>query len=652
MFSSEDARELFQSFPPSAVPSPSLILASRGQDLITRDRLRTDYEGHLAQGKLKRLPVADLARELDVDVADMLRLVRSLNPPAVLSANGNDIIPEQEIDAIAKQLRSSLRFGVVSKRDYESQTGIAFESLKSILGQTASELISYDDHICTYTYDKEVASQALEIVARAINDTSNIDIHTKDLEELPGPPPRWLFLRHLERHIESENYSDKVSIREKPDCIRVQSKNMRMGKVKEWSEPLLSGEIAYVDLQYFMKDNVTHESIEDVLSDFRGLPEVDIVDHFAISDAWILNFVNKRLQALHNEQDGVLDISYHLNEELQSTGKGCSKLPESLYGHLDRKAEEHLIDALSQNNDHDYHRFGTIILTKEQYRVEQDKLVTQAQEAATFQWQQLNDSADHEIKLTITTISTATPHKASVHEAILKEKSIQKACDEHFWTSIASLEAENESSFAKFWSDRVDSRINMYAEGLRSITDTKLSDQLSDLLTTYLQNDLIPDSLVKARSQSLVMSRKTKKNLSKLESTLSITKPELPALTCTLEKFAKRQSIHAPPQSLTDAKQSTLSDMLRRMAKPSSSDPILFLYLVVILHAKHYPGIVYATGKYAPKLMKMLKGKVSDKDMEKLEAWKEGAKTGTLGEEGRAGMRGMAMAEIGRTEGN
>lgn len=74
---------------------------------------------------------------------------------------------------------------------------------------------------------------------------------------------------------------------------------------------------------------------------------------------------------------------------------------------------------------------------------------------------------------------------------------------------------------------------------------------------------------------------------------------------------------------------------------------MLFLYLVVILHATNYPGIVYATGKYAPKLMKMLKEKVSEEDMGRLEAWKEGAKTGRVGAEGRAGIRGMAEGAIG-----
>jgi hypothetical protein len=416
-----------------------------------------------------------------------------------------------------------------------------------------------------------------------------------------------------------------------------------MGKIKEWSEPLTSGEIAYIDLQSLMADNVTHKTIEDVLSDFKSLPQVEVVDYFAISETWFSSFIKQELQSLHDEGNGVLDISHHLNEEIKSPSEGSSKLPNSVYEHLERKAEQHLIDALSQMIDHSHHRFRTIVLTDDQYRLEQRNLIERAEGEAASQWQKLKESPDHDIKFTIANISTATPNKAALYEALLKDKSIQKACDEHFWASIASLEAENDSAFTTFWSDRVDSKLNIYAEGLTSITDTKLRDQLSDLLATYIQKDLVPDSIAKARSQGLVLSRKTKKNLSRLEATLLTTKSEVAAITATLEKFAKKQDIPSPPQS---DKQVMLSDMLRRMSKPSSSDPILFLYLVVILHAKYHPGIVYATGKYAPKLMKMLKGKLSDEDMQKLEAWKEGAKTGTLGKEGRAEMVGLASEAV------
>jgi hypothetical protein len=59
---------------------------------------------------------------------------------------------------------------------------------------------------------------------------------------------------------------------------------------------------------------------------------------------------------------------------------------------------------------------------------------------------------------------------------------------------------------------------------------------------------------------------------------------------------------------------------------------------------------VYATGKYAPKIMKTLKGKVGEEEYAVLEGWKEDVRMGKLGSEGREGMRVM-MSEGGGEQG-
>ncbi|KAF7565011.1 hypothetical protein PtrSN002B_002894 [Pyrenophora tritici-repentis] len=89
-----------------------------------------------------------------------------------------------------------------------------------------------------------------------------------------------------------------------------------------------------------------------------------------------------------------------------------------------------------------------------------------------------------------------------------------------------------------------------------------------------------------------------------------------------------------------------VEDMLRRLQKQKASDgPVLFLTLVVVLFARQYDGVVYATGKFAPKLLKQLKGTLDKVQYEKVEAWKEAAKTNALTPEDRAEM--VKMAEAG-----
>jgi hypothetical protein len=73
---------------------------------------------------------------------------------------------------------------------------------------------------------------------------------------------------------------------------------------------------------------------------------------------------------------------------------------------------------------------------------------------------------------------------------------------------------------------------------------------------------------------------------------------------------------------------------------------VLFLMLVIVLFAKHHDGVVYATGKFAPKLLKELKGKMESEQYGQVEKWKEAAKTSSLTAEDRADMVKMAEAKV------
>jgi hypothetical protein len=423
-----------------------------------------------------------------------------------------------------------------------------------------------------------------------------------------------------------------VLVRDVQDFIRIQSTQMKQHIFNDWSGPLLSGETAYRDIRSLDPGHVVYTNIDEALKDLKSLPGIDVVDSFAVSDIWLFKLVDSRVQTLHSGEVGIIDIAQDLNEHLQSGKEGDKSLPESLYDHFERKAEQYLATALSQKIDTELHRLSTIVLTNEQYTIEQNKLLDQASEGAISQWQQVKENPNHEIKFTM---SSNANHGSTIQAALAKEKRIQKACDERFSATIASLESENETAFATFWLDRVSSRVHIYAEGLNSISDSKLQDQLSELLATYIQKELVPESISKARTQSLVMSRRSKKNVDKLESNISTSTTDIPSLVFALEKFHKKQNI---PPPTPDHKDSMIQDMHRRVQK-ASDGPVLFLTLVVVLYARYNQGVVYATGRFAPKLMKLLKGKIGDEEYEKVEKWKEGAKKGTLTKEDKEGMR-------------
>ncbi|KAH7405659.1 hypothetical protein DE146DRAFT_744022 [Phaeosphaeria sp. MPI-PUGE-AT-0046c] len=649
MFSAEDVRELFQDFPPQK-SAPTLLLASSGLGFVTQEKLQNEFEHRLTEAT-GRISVLNLAHDLDVQPEVLLDWVRHSDQRAVLSKDSKEVVSKAELNVITQSLRRSLETGIVSKIDYEASTHVDFGNLRPMLHEMASDLVYHDDYVCTQQYEKLLSEHAKDFLERSINNITNIDLRPRDLHELQGSPPRWLFLRWIQQYADSGEYKERVFVRDMPDFIRVQPTEMRAHTISTLSRPLVSGDVAYIDLKAVMERSIFHDDIAGIAKDFNDIEGIEVVDYFAISETWLSKFIDQKLRALHYQEVGLVDVAQGLTTKfrdsvdvnLHTTYENHRTFPEQLSAHIEHKAEQCLATASSNTN---YHQFGTAVLTDEQYAKEQNHFLERAAEDANSQWQQLKSDPSHELKFAIADITS----ESNLHSSLAKEKTTQKACDEHFWNTISSLEASSDAAFSTFWLERVASRIQIYASGLAPIADPKLQSQLSELLATYIQKELIPDSITKARSQHLVQSRKAKKNIAKLETTIAGAEPTLGALLPALDKFLTKQtSLSVSDAELAKCKTSMQADMIRRMQK-SAAGPVLFLTLIVVLFSRHHDGVVYATGKFAPKLMKQLKARVGEEGYKRLEGWKEGAKAGSLGEGDRVEMRRVAeegaMGEI------
>lgn len=332
--------------------------------------------------------------------------------------------------------------------------------------------------------------------------------------------------------------------------------------------------------------------------------------------------------------------------KLTSLQRICEDFPESTRLGIMQIIEKSSTSTLEQEHGMQALRISEFLLTSSTYNSERHVLLDYADVDAALQWQQLQEAPEKEVKYSLINITRMIRSDQSILGAIFKDKAVERAVEDRFEKVIIEQENQNEVHFSQFWADRVISRCHIYSSGLSSIQDQKLRDQLEELFTTYVIKDLLPDSIAKARSQGLVLSRKTRKNLLKLESSLKAGRADLASILSTLDKFNKKQGLEAPDQAtLESAKQAMVNDMIRRMQKQRQSDgPVLFLTLVVILFAKHYEGVVYATGKFAPKLLKQLKSVLQSEEYEQVEGWKEAAKSGTLSADDRAAMGKMAEA--------
>lgn len=299
-------------------------------------------------------------------------------------------------------------------------------------------------------------------------------------------------------------------------------------------------------------------------------------------------------------------------------------------------------------------RIGNFLVTDKTYQSMQQAVLSIAELQAKLQWDSLRDTPDKDPKFQMADVLAVTAEKrdasgdTQVLHVVAQQKESEVAAAEQFSVTISDLESKNENDFSMFWAEKVSQRVYNYREGLKSIDETKLNEQLSDLLSSYLQKDLLPDAVSKSRSQGLQRSRRTRKNVNRFEATLKTSKSDVTSILSTLEKFGKKQGIaETEVEAAEAAKKVSIQDMVRRMQKPKTDAPSMFLSLVVILFAKHHRGVVYATGKFAPKLLKQLKTKLGDGGYEQVEKWKELAKAGTLSKEDRTAMVQMAEEATG-----
>lgn len=454
---------------------------------------------------------------------------------------------------------------------------------------------------------------------------------------LPGAPPKWYISKVLEQTLQKANNADQFHVSEDTDSIICVPTESVVRKREEEVARLQEGRIPYIDLHKFFDDfKEIFTSFTDVEQHFLKLPKIDLQGPTAISETWISTFGDECSDAL--EMLGYADLTSKIEE--------C--FPLACHEYLIEKLEERIMvtyqQRIAQTTTPDrplLYRTADFLLTTVRYDSERELILHSARAHASETWQQLKQNPEKDLKFQLTQILAFIPEDQRILRAVAEENKVKKAVEEQYWSEIANLESVNEAEFSVFWVERVVSRLNNYAEGVKALDDAKLRDQLSELLLDYVTKELIPESISKASSKGLLCSRKTKKNVQKLEANLQ-GKADFSATSMAIEKFATKQGIpKLEDASLTKWKNAQMSDIIRKMNKQSDG-PTLFLTLVIALLAKHSPGVLYATGKFAPKLLKQLKHLLSAEDYEQLEKWKDLAKASSLTEEDKDRMKAMA----------
>jgi hypothetical protein len=227
---------------------------------------------------------------------------------------------------------------------------------------------------------------------------------------------------------------------------------------------------------------------------------------------------------------------------------------------------------------------------------------------------------------------------------------------------LGSLRTMAQRELVELWTARISTRSHLHVEAADTVesTDAKLTTQLREALFDYLVLDAIPDFIKIAEKQHCFQaSRKVMKESGKFRDSITNLAAQikaagnekdqdpdrdLKALREAIDTFAQKSSIASPTsEDLASRKQSLCAEIANRMQKDSDG-PRLFLSLLIVLLAQSLPGVTYATGKMAPRLLKVLKaiGGVTEADALKLEGWKEEVRKGKVSSETRQAMKTWA----------
>lgn len=572
----------------------------------------------------QRHTVASLGRTLDVDADIIAELVRAYPHLALLTENELAVIPKRQRDLLNERLQGRLINSFVHLPTLIRSEDISRQSVGALIRSVEGDASEINDGLLSAKYEQTLSATVRNYLDRALQDLEPVTLTSDSLE---GQPPIWLIERVLQKLQQTPELASQFYINREVDAIHCIPKQAVIRRRDEAMSKLQSGEVTCLDSKAFAAEfSQLYASHAEAVQFLDNVPHTSLIYEYAVSDEWLAAIRDDACRDL--DEVGFVDWETKLRRPIPQEVK---------YGVV--KSVTRLI---TETYGSETLRIQQYVLTSSKYTLERDVLFDFAKAQAVEQWQAMKETPDKDTKFQLSDLLAAIPPEQTLLRDLAQDNSVEPLLLERYSTEVSILESQNETEFGAFWNERVLVRVHTYSDGLEGVEEEKLRGQLAELLTAYLQKELLPDALAKAQLQGLVRSKKTRKNVQKLETALKAGKKDLGGVQSSLDKFGKKQDVQGVDDtSSAESKKIMVGDMIRRLQKPKTEGPLLFLTLVLVLFAKYQPGVVYATGKFAPKLLKQLKPKLSAEEYERLENWKELAKTGALSSSDKEAMRQM-----------
>ena len=194
---------------------------------------------------------------------------------------------------------------------------------------------------------------------------------------------------------------------------------------------------------------------------------------------------------------------------------------------------------------------------------------------------------------------------------------------------IGELEQTDAEEFAAMWRDKIVHKLDLYNRGVAALDDGTLKDQLSDLLNEHIIREMVPQMYKRAVEKQVCRNERVLKLLQKVVDKLR-TSRDLASTMQELEKFGQKLDVAPSTEAdLVEAKGAEIKSWLH-VFRTDKNDARRFICAVLILYSKQNEDLIYATAKFAPKLLRLLKELMDGDAYRTLETMKDGVKAGTV----------------------
>ncbi|KAF2460663.1 hypothetical protein BDY21DRAFT_170935 [Lineolata rhizophorae] len=653
MFSPIDLQEIFSTFPPTSRD----LTPNTSQNAFVKTSWIPQYLEEKLSSSDGRLRLSELAREISLPTISISIYLHRLSPPILRGQDPDIVLSRSEEDSIIQRINEQLNRTVRSHASVARQYNLNENSLRARVAPELDTDGRFNYYMRNFRGDpadyfiKENFIETLKafiantmVEAHEIATPKTLSYHTEDPESEVFKELVLLVAKELQA--EKEEFKGYGSVEEMDtEFPRFVPKTYLEKELNSLFDKLGSGEMVFCTVNY----------LKSTFDDLFRTPEEDIWDYLSsrakdtiflgdsiVSRAWFDNAVEEcRVEVAEKGFANLANLLDPIPEDWK----------QRVFEVIGHKIEEFLGTDADTTGIEEIYPFFT---RKDQFNQAPQRLFDATIQQAHEQWDQAPPKTSTECTINIEQIMESVANTLNLPMAIVQQVSTQeletgiKSC---FRKQISELEAEADTQLAIFWRDRVLLRLRLYEQGLTTIdAEPKLQTQLKELLFTYVTKDMIPDHINKVAAKRLLRSATARKQTEKLRAGVkecSKTRNgdvsvDLQALHKLHDHFAAKLHVKAPNEAdLVEGKESLIHDMIRSMNSDTDA-PKLFLTLMVVLLSKRHDGLVYATGQFVPKLLKVLKKSMDNEKYERLDALKEAVKAGSLQSDAWAEMKKIA----------